>query len=85
MEDNRTNPEDETLMVPRTIKHIEDSFLVVTYIVFPYCALETRKQWMSKYIIQYGSKAVHHLDEQDQQLHPVLSECNGTVDNTRKS
>jgi hypothetical protein len=25
--------------------------------------------------VQYGSKAIRHLDEQDQQLHPVLSEC----------
>jgi hypothetical protein len=29
--------------------------------------------------VQYGSKAVHHLDEQDQQLLPVLPKCNSTV------
>jgi hypothetical protein len=48
MEDNRTNPEDKTLMVPMTIKHIDDSLLAVTNIIFPYCALETQKQWMRK-------------------------------------
>jgi hypothetical protein len=50
MEDNRTDPEDETLMVPMTIEHIDNSLLAVTSTVFPYCALKTQKQWMSKYV-----------------------------------
>jgi hypothetical protein len=50
MEDNRTNPEDKTLMVPMTIEHIDDSLLAVTNIVFPYCTLKTQNQWMSKYV-----------------------------------
>jgi hypothetical protein len=50
MEDNCTNPEDEFLvMVPMTEQHIDDALLAVTSQIFPYCALETQKQWMSKY------------------------------------
>jgi hypothetical protein len=49
MEDNHTNPEDESLMVPMTEQHINNALLAVTNQIFPYCALETQKQWMSKY------------------------------------
>jgi hypothetical protein len=49
MEDNRTNPDDKSLMVPMTEQHIDDALLAVTSQIFPFCALETQKQWMSKY------------------------------------
>jgi hypothetical protein len=49
LEDNRTNPDDKSLMVPMTEQHIDDALLAVTYQIFPYCALETQNQWMSKY------------------------------------
>jgi hypothetical protein len=49
MEDNCTNPEDESLMVPMTEQHIDNALLAFTNQIFPYCALETQKQWMSKY------------------------------------
>jgi hypothetical protein len=49
MEDNRTDLDDESLMVPITEQHIDDALLAVTNQIFPYCALETQKQWMSKY------------------------------------
>jgi hypothetical protein len=49
MEDNRTDLEDKSLMVPMTEQHINNALLVVTYQIFPFCALETQKQWMSKY------------------------------------
>jgi hypothetical protein len=48
MEDNRTDPEGKTLMVPMTIEHIDNSLLAVTNIVFLYCTLKTQKQCMSK-------------------------------------
>jgi hypothetical protein len=48
MEDNRTNPDDKSLMVPMTEQHIDDALLAVTNQIFPYRALETQKQWMSK-------------------------------------
>jgi hypothetical protein len=53
MEDNRTNPDDESLMVPSlmvpmTEQHIDNALLAVTNQIFPYCALKTQKQWMSK-------------------------------------
>jgi hypothetical protein len=50
MEDNCTNPDDKTLMVPMTIEHIDDSLLAVTNIVFLFCTRKTQKQWMSKYV-----------------------------------
>jgi hypothetical protein len=50
MEDNRTNPDDESLMVPMTEQHIDDALLAVTNQIFSYRALETQKQWMSKYV-----------------------------------
>jgi hypothetical protein len=50
MEDNRTNPDDKSLMVPMTEQHIDNALLAVTNQIFPYCALETQKQWMSKYV-----------------------------------
>jgi hypothetical protein len=49
MEDNCTNPEDEFLMVPITEQHINNALLAVTNQIFPYRALKTQKQWMSKY------------------------------------
>jgi hypothetical protein len=49
MEDNRTNLEDKSLMVPMTEQHINDALLAVPNQIFPYCALKTQKQWMSKY------------------------------------
>jgi hypothetical protein len=49
MEDNRTNPDDESLMVPMTEQHIDDALLAITNQIFPYRALKTQKQWMSKY------------------------------------
>jgi hypothetical protein len=45
-----TDPDDKTLMVPMTIKHINNSLLAVTNIVFPYRTLKTQKHWMSKYV-----------------------------------
>jgi hypothetical protein len=33
-----------------TEQHIEDALLAVTNQIFPYRALETQKQWMSKYV-----------------------------------
>jgi hypothetical protein len=48
MEDNCTDPDDESLMVPMTEQHIEDALLAVTNQIFPYRALETQKQWMNK-------------------------------------
>jgi hypothetical protein len=41
MEDNRTDLDDKSLMVPMTEQHTNQ--------IFPYHALETQKQWMSKY------------------------------------
>jgi hypothetical protein len=50
MEDNRTDRlDDEFPMVPMTEQHIDDALLAVTSQIFPYRALETQKQWMSKY------------------------------------
>jgi hypothetical protein len=49
MEDNRTNPDDKSLMVSMTEQHNDDALLAVTNQIFSYCALETQKQWMSKY------------------------------------
>jgi hypothetical protein len=49
MEDNCTNPEDESFMIPMMEQHIDDALLAVTNQIFPYCALEKQKQWMSKY------------------------------------
>jgi hypothetical protein len=49
MEDNRTDPDDKSLMVPMTEQHIDNALLAVTNQIFPYCALKTQKQWMSKY------------------------------------
>jgi hypothetical protein len=50
MEDNRTNLDDKSLMVlPMTEQHIDNALLAVTNQIFPYRALETQKQWMSKY------------------------------------
>jgi hypothetical protein len=47
MEDNRIDPDDESLMVlvvPMTEQHIDNALLAVTNRIFPYRALETQKQ-----------------------------------------
>jgi hypothetical protein len=49
MEDHCTDPDDESLMVTMMEQHIDDALLAVTNQIFPYCTLETQKQWMSKY------------------------------------
>jgi hypothetical protein len=50
MKDNPTDLEDESLMVPMKEQHINNALLAVTSQIFPYWALETQKQWMSKYM-----------------------------------
>jgi hypothetical protein len=50
MEDNRTHLEDKSLMVPMMEQHIDEALLAVTNQIFPYRALKTQKQWMSKYV-----------------------------------
>jgi hypothetical protein len=42
-EDNCTDPEDKSLMVPMTERHNDDALLAVTNQIFPYCALKTQK------------------------------------------
>jgi hypothetical protein len=37
MEDNRTYPDDKSLMVPMMEQHIDDALLAVTNQIFPYC------------------------------------------------
>jgi hypothetical protein len=49
MEDNRTDPDDESLIVTMTEQDIDNALLAVTNQIFPYCALKTQRQWMSKY------------------------------------
>jgi hypothetical protein len=49
MEDNCTNLDDESLMVPMTKQHIDDALLAVANQFFPYRALKTQEQWMSKH------------------------------------
>jgi hypothetical protein len=44
MEDNPTNLEDESLMVPMMEQHINNALLAVTNQFFPYCARKTQKQ-----------------------------------------
>jgi hypothetical protein len=50
MEGNCTCPEDKSLMVPMTEQHIDNALLAVTNQIFPFGAVETQKQWMSKYV-----------------------------------
>jgi hypothetical protein len=82
MEDNRTDLDNESLMVPMTEQHIDDALLAVTNQIFPYRALEPQKQWMSirEEEVRDGSETVCHLDEPDQQLHSVLSKCDSTFE-----
>jgi hypothetical protein len=49
MKDNCTDPDDKSLMVPMTEQHIDNALLSVSNQIFPYHALKTQKQWMSKY------------------------------------
>lgn len=49
LEDARVDPEDDDVPVPMTTEHIEMSLRSVTEIVFPFRALETQKQWMTRH------------------------------------
>jgi hypothetical protein len=49
MEDTRVDP-NAAVPSPLTVNHVEDSLRAVTTIDFPFCALETQKQWMNKYM-----------------------------------
>jgi hypothetical protein len=49
IEDARTGP-NAAALIPLTADHVEDSLCTVTTIVFPFCMLETQKQWMNKYM-----------------------------------
>jgi hypothetical protein len=37
-------------LIPLTADHVKESLCAVTIIIFPFCALETQKQWMNKYM-----------------------------------
>jgi hypothetical protein len=80
MEDNHTNPEDESLLVPMMEQHIDNALLAVTNQIFPYCALETQKQWMSKYArkpYEMGAKQFVTLMSQNNNYIPFFP--NATV------
>jgi hypothetical protein len=49
IEDARTDP-NAAALIPLTADHVEESLCAVTTIVFPFCALETQKHWMNKYL-----------------------------------
>jgi hypothetical protein len=49
IEDAWTNP-NAAALIPLTTDHVEESLRAVTTIVSPFCALETQKQWMNKYM-----------------------------------
>jgi hypothetical protein len=69
MEDNHTNLDDKSLMVPMTERHIDNALLAVTNQIFPYRALETQNPSLDEQVLkealQNGSQAVCYLDEQD--------------------
>jgi hypothetical protein len=49
IEDARTDP-NAAAPIPLMADHVKESLCAVTTTVFPFCALETQKQWMHKYI-----------------------------------
>jgi hypothetical protein len=49
IEDARTDP-NAAALIPLMADHVEESLWAVTTIVFPFCALETQKQWMNRYM-----------------------------------
>jgi hypothetical protein len=50
VEDLTVDPNDENLRIMITEEHVEEALRAVTNAVFPFRALETQKQWMSKYM-----------------------------------
>jgi hypothetical protein len=50
VEDLAVDPNDNTLVVPLKEEHVELALRAVTETVFPFRAIETQKQWMSRYM-----------------------------------
>jgi hypothetical protein len=50
VEDLTVDPEDDTQVIPLTEDHVELALRAVAETVFPFRALETQKQWMSKHM-----------------------------------
>jgi hypothetical protein len=50
VEDLTVDPEDDTQVIPLTEDHVELALRPVAETVFPFRALETQKQWMSKHM-----------------------------------
>jgi hypothetical protein len=50
VEDLTVDPDDDTQVIPLTEDHVEKALRAVSETVFPFRALETQKQWMSKYM-----------------------------------
>jgi hypothetical protein len=50
VEDLTVDPDDDRQVIPLTEDHVEKALRAVTETVFPFCALETQKQWMSRYM-----------------------------------
>ncbi len=50
LEDLTVDPDDDTQVIPLTEDHVEEALRAVTETVFPFRALETQKQWMSRYM-----------------------------------
>jgi hypothetical protein len=58
VEDLTVDPDDDTQVIPLTEEHVENALHAVSETVFPFCALETLKQWMSKHMKKlYGMTA----------------------------
>jgi hypothetical protein len=50
VEDLTVNPNDDTQVLPLTEDHVKNVLRAVSETVFPFRALETQKQWMSKHM-----------------------------------
>jgi hypothetical protein len=50
VEDLTVDPEYNTQVIPLTEDHVKLALLAVAETVFPFCALKTQKQWMSKHM-----------------------------------
>jgi hypothetical protein len=50
VEDLTVDPNDDTLVIPLTEDHVKQALRAFTETVFPFRALETQEQWMSRYM-----------------------------------
>jgi hypothetical protein len=85
MEDLTVDPDNDTQVILLMEEHVENALCAVSETVFPFSALKTQKQWMSKHInkpYNMTAKTMTHAMSKIHNFLPYFFQKEGSDQNT---